>query len=82
VIPDGVIDGFVSACRSNKFDKMDAAIGSLLTCGYSGYQFLLQVHNQLIAQEHDFSDGQKAVMGEKIAVSYFETVPCHLLVAK
>ncbi len=69
VIPADIIDEFLGQCRRNSFERMEMCVEQLLLRGFSGYQFVLQLHDAVvIGNEHEFSDGQKAAIAEKIAV--------------
>ena len=48
VIPDSIIAEFVDICASSGFERVEEAVRDLILSGYSGTQFLVQLHDFLV----------------------------------
>ncbi|VDO93357.1 unnamed protein product [Soboliphyme baturini] len=67
IIPDDVIDEFISACRGGSHQRVEEVIRSLYKNGYSAYQAMIQLHQRIIS-DTNMSDLLKAKVLDKIAV--------------
>ncbi|CAG0915751.1 unnamed protein product [Notodromas monacha] len=68
-VPTQIVADFIAVCKRNSFEKMELSVEDLLSKGFSGYQFLIQLHDWVVTMnEHEFSCGLKATVTEKIAV--------------
>eukprot|EP00042_Codosiga_hollandica_P013506 m.30705 g.30705 ORF g.30705 m.30705 type:complete len:345 (-) comp41322_c0_seq1:1623-2657(-) len=68
VIPDALVNEVLTQCRRSSFDKLQEAIKELIDCGYSGLQFVSQVHDKLLLEDNELVDSQKAQIAERLAI--------------
>ena len=67
-VPKQYIDNFVDICRSKSYERLTECVSELIASGYSGSQFLLELHEWVVnCDESLLSDQQKAVISERIA---------------
>ncbi|XP_034988705.1 replication factor C subunit 4 isoform X2 [Zootoca vivipara] len=66
IVPQGILDGLLTACQSGSFEKLEAATKNLINEGYAANQFINQLHDTIIERK-DLSDKQKSVIAEKLA---------------
>ncbi|XP_054160367.1 replication factor C subunit 4-like [Oppia nitens] len=67
-IPNRFIDQFIQICRSKSYENLTDFVTELIAEGYSGAQFLLQIHDWLIdCDQLLLSDKQKSIISERIA---------------
>lgn len=66
-IPSKIIHSLMTACQSSSYDKLEKAVQNIISNGYSGTQFLNQIHDEIIVMV-DIDDNKKSVILEKLAV--------------
>ncbi|KAM9762039.1 replication factor C subunit 4 [Menidia menidia] len=66
VVPDQMIDNLFQIVSRGTFEKLEVAVRNLIEEGYAATQILTQLHEAVI--EKDFTDQQKSVITEKMAV--------------
>lgn len=67
-VPDDVVQQFLAACRSLNYSELYACVESIRREGYGVYQLLKQFFH--ICLQLDFHDLKKAIICEKIGVSF------------
>lgn len=67
VVPDKWIEKLFEACRSNQFENLESLVNDITCEGFSGTQLLNQLHDRIVITD-DFTDLQKSIMCEKLAV--------------
>ncbi|XP_065056059.1 replication factor C subunit 4-like [Rhopilema esculentum] len=65
-IPSRFISSLVKTCYSGSYEKVEGAVKDVIFNGFSGAQFLNQIHDHIINME-SINDNQKSVIMEKIA---------------
>jgi replication factor C subunit 2/4 len=68
VIPDKWIDKLFDVCQSKIFENLEAYVNDMTCEGFSGAQLINQLHERIVISD-DFSDLQKSIICEKLAVS-------------
>lgn len=71
VIPEQIIAQFFDTCGSSGFEAVEEAVRDLILSGYSGTQFLVQLHDYMVASTK-LRSAQKA----KIALRLGEVDKC------
>ncbi|KAM4548153.1 replication factor C subunit 4 isoform 1-T2 [Odontesthes bonariensis] len=66
VVPSKMIDNLFHIFSKGTFEKLEMAVRNLIEEGYAATQILSQLHDSII--EQDFTDKQKSVITEKMAV--------------
>lgn len=67
-VPKQMVDKFVQICWSKSYEKLTEFVSDLIASGYSGSQFLLELHEWLIDCDQSLlSDDNKSVISERIA---------------
>ena len=67
-IPKQCIQNFIQICSSKSYERMTECVTELIASGYSGSQFLLELHEWVIeCDESLLSDKQKAIISERLA---------------
>ena len=67
VVPDKWIEKLFEACRSNQFENLESLVNDITCEGFSGTQLTNQLHDRIVISD-DFTDLQKSIMCEKLAV--------------
>eukprot|EP00112_Aurelia_sp_Birch-Aquarium-sp1_P010166 Seg2185.2 transcript_id=Seg2185.2/GoldUCD/mRNA.D3Y31 product="Replication factor C subunit 4" protein_id=Seg2185.2/GoldUCD/D3Y31 len=65
-IPGRVITSLIQICHSGSYEKVEGSVKEIISNGFSGAQFLNQIHDEIIQME-SINDNQKSVIFEKIA---------------
>lgn len=68
-IPEKWITDIVAMCTKGSFDKLYSYFDDLIAEGYSGNQFLLQLHDHLLSDKIQLDDNQLAVVCRGIATA-------------
>jgi len=69
-IPKQYIIDFINICQSKSYEKLATFIDNLIGDGYSGTQFLLQLHEWVIeTDELLLSENHKSLISEQIALN-------------
>ena len=69
-IPKKIIDNFVENCRSKSYERLTESVTDLIADGYSGSQFLMELHQWVIDCDQSLlSDQQKSTISERIALN-------------
>ncbi|XP_052782852.1 replication factor C subunit 4-like [Mya arenaria] len=67
VIPDDVIDGLITVCHSNSYEKLQSCVQDLMNEGHAASQLILQLHDKLVEMD-SLGDKQKSLVLDKLAV--------------
>lgn len=68
-IPKQYVSDFIDICQSKSYEKLSTFTANLISDGYSGTQFISQLHEWVIeTDELLLSDNQKSIISEQIAV--------------
>ena len=54
-------------CQTRTFENLEAYVNDITCEGFSGAQLIMQLHDRIVISD-DFSDLQKSVICEKLAV--------------
>jgi len=65
-IPNNFIDSLISTCYSGSYEKVEHAVKEITLNGFSGSQFLNQIHDAIVQMEN-IDDNQKSAIMEKLA---------------
>ncbi len=69
-IPKQYVNEFITICQSKSYEKLAAFTANLIADGFSGSQFLLQLHEWVIeTDELLLSETQKSIISEQIALN-------------
>lgn len=67
VVPVKWINGLVSVCQTDSYEKLDQYVMELMSEGYTTGQVVYQLHDSILSDEY-LVDQQKAVICERLAV--------------
>ena len=67
VVPDRWIEKLFEVCNNNSFENMESYVNDITCEGFAGSQLINQLHDRIVTSD-DYSDLQKSVMCEKLAV--------------
>nr|CAB3265537.1 replication factor C subunit 4-like [Phallusia mammillata] len=67
VVPDEIISSLISSCRSNSYEKVQAAVNHIIAEGHAATQVLTQLHDEIVVMP-TLTDDKKSIVMEKIAV--------------
>ncbi|KAK5646209.1 hypothetical protein RI129_004673 [Pyrocoelia pectoralis] len=67
VVPEQWIKNYLQACKSNNYSKLEEFIETFILEAYTASQILKQM-NEFIVNTDEFTDKQKAVIGEKLGI--------------
>lgn len=67
VVPERWLEKLLDVCRGNSFENMESYVNDITCEGFSGAQLINQLHDRIVISD-DYSDLQKSVMCEKLAV--------------
>jgi len=68
VIPDGIVDELISACRRGRYEQLEKTMNKIMSQGYAAYDVLLQVHDRVVMEDEDTNDIAKSKVCEKLAI--------------
>lgn len=66
VIPDHIIQQFITGCSTNSYESLVQSIKGIILCGYAASQLINQLHDEIVIMDH-LSDLHKCAICEKIA---------------
>ncbi|XP_022914179.1 replication factor C subunit 4 [Onthophagus taurus] len=70
VVPKEWLDDYLNVCKTNNYNKLEEFIEKFMLEAYSGLQILEQM-NDLLIESNEFNNKQKAIIGEKLALSSY-----------
>ncbi|XP_018906921.1 replication factor C subunit 4 [Bemisia tabaci] len=67
IVPPQWVEKFITVCKNCDHKELEIFVDDLIQEAYSAFQVLEQLHEKII--ESDFTDDQKAIICEKIAIA-------------